>query len=951
MSKDKHYDRTAPGRKKPGNGSGPGTKDNSVPEYPDETLENSEERLRFALEGSGDGVWDWIVQTGEAYLSPRSKEILGFSNGEIQDRSDEWESRVHPDDIEFVNREIETCLAGKVPMYRTEHRLRCKDGTYKWILARGKVISWAEDGKPLRMVGTHKDISARKQAEEEIKESRRRYAAIFDQSPIAIEFFDAEGKLEMSNRASLEMLGQTGSKMVKKWGLFGNPYLKDHEKSSLREGGSVNTEYDFVFESDEGSPLARIASKTPKRLSASITPLMEKGSIIGYVAQTQDVTARRIAELKIVSERLKLLRVFDNITGMIVVTDPDTHKILYANKPVLDAFGKDSVGDFCYRRFHETEAPCPDCRGITTPVEAKETVSSELYSPVTGRRYRETNRLIRWIDGREVFLKFAVDVTDQAMMEEALRQSQVNFSTFFNTVQDFLFVLDMDGNIVIVNDTVVERLGYARSELTGYPVLMLHPPERREEAAAIIRDMLRGELSHCPIPLVTKDGRQIPVETKVSRGKWNGQDALFGISEDVSELCISEEKFAKTFQASAALMALTRWEDGRFVDVNQAVLTTLGYAREEVIGKTTLELNIFVDIGEREATRREVVERGKARHMEVRIRTKQGDIRHGLFSADLLHVQDTPYLLTTMLDITQVKRAEEEVRMEKSFSDSTIDSLPGIFYLFDEKGMMLRWNRNVETVTGYQAEELAGMHVLQFFGGKDVRMMERTFREVLEKGEGSVEARLFSKNGRSIPHFFTGKRVELGEQVYVLGLAVDISEIKRLEEELRKHKDRLEEEVAKRTADLEKNREELEMRTKTLEEVNTALKVLVRQIGEDKKEMEARFISNVKAMVLPYVEQVKKGRLDSRQQSGISIIETNLNEIVSTFVQSVGQFGFTPREMQIASLIKDGKTSKEIGEFIGIAPSAVDTYRNKIRHKLNLNNKKVNLQSYLQSIK
>jgi len=95
---------------------------------------------------------------------------------------------------------------------------------------------------------------------------------------------------------------------------------------------------------------------------------------------------------------------------------------------------------------------------------------------------------------------------------------------------------------------------------------------------------------------------------------------------------------------------------------------------------------------------------------------------------------------------------------------------------------------------------------------------------------------------------------------------------------------------------------------------------------------------------------MKKGRLDPQQRSHLSILETNLNEIVSPFLHTIRQLNLTPRETQIASLIKDGKTTKEIAEIIGVATSSIDTYRNNIRSRLGLNNKKVNLQSYLQSI-
>jgi DNA-binding CsgD family transcriptional regulator len=106
----------------------------------------------------------------------------------------------------------------------------------------------------------------------------------------------------------------------------------------------------------------------------------------------------------------------------------------------------------------------------------------------------------------------------------------------------------------------------------------------------------------------------------------------------------------------------------------------------------------------------------------------------------------------------------------------------------------------------------------------------------------------------------------------------------------------------------------------------------------------------VKRLVIPYVEKMKKDRLDPQQRSHLNVLETNLNEIVSPFLHTIQQLNLTPRETQIASLIKDGKTTKEIAKIVGVATSSIDSYRNNIRSKLGLNNKKVNLQSCLQSL-
>lgn len=133
-------------------------------------LQKSEFRWKFAIEGSGDGVWDMNVQTNEAHYSKRWKEILGYAEDEILPTNDEWQSRIHADDRERVDANMQAYLAGNTEVYTVEYRLRCKDGSYKWILGRGMLVSHDAAGKPLRMIGTHTDISARKLLETQIME-------------------------------------------------------------------------------------------------------------------------------------------------------------------------------------------------------------------------------------------------------------------------------------------------------------------------------------------------------------------------------------------------------------------------------------------------------------------------------------------------------------------------------------------------------------------------------------------------------------------------------------------------------------------------------------------------------------------------------------------------------------------------------------------------------------
>jgi len=138
-------------------------------------LKNSEELWKFALEGAGDGVWDWDISNDSAKFSDRYKEMLGFSNKEIDSSIREWKNRVHPDDAASLDRAISDYLSGKAEKYIHEHRLICKDRTIKWVMSRGMIVKRDKHGKPVRMVGTHTDITARK-----LLETRLENLAHFD---------------------------------------------------------------------------------------------------------------------------------------------------------------------------------------------------------------------------------------------------------------------------------------------------------------------------------------------------------------------------------------------------------------------------------------------------------------------------------------------------------------------------------------------------------------------------------------------------------------------------------------------------------------------------------------------------------------------------------------------------------------------------------------------------
>jgi DNA-binding CsgD family transcriptional regulator len=151
---------------------------------------------------------------------------------------------------------------------------------------------------------------------------------------------------------------------------------------------------------------------------------------------------------------------------------------------------------------------------------------------------------------------------------------------------------------------------------------------------------------------------------------------------------------------------------------------------------------------------------------------------------------------------------------------------------------------------------------------------------------------------------------------------------------------------------LEERRQELKAHTRSLEDMNVALKVLLKHRADDRSQLEQKVVSNVTDLVLPYVETLKNSRLDTRQKGYLNIIESNLNDIISPFLRKLSSryLRLTPKEIQVADLIRQGKTTKEIAELFNMSTRAVRFHRENVRAKLGLKNKPGNLRTYLTSL-
>lgn len=267
-----------------------------------EALALSEERWKFALEGSGDGVWDRDLQTGEVVFSKRYREIYGFAENELVNYPEAWDERVHPDDLPLARAEREAYLTGKKQTYTSERRMQCKDGSWKWILSRGMVVARDTAGKPLRMIGTHTDITERHEREGAL----RLASTVFHTMDEAVTVTNMEAVIVSVNPAFTVITGYSAAEVLGK-----NPKLlasETHPPEFYKEmWESLNTAGSWHGE-------IRNRHKSGKLYVEwlSIKQVRDDtGLPTHYVAVFSDISERKATE-----ERMHYLAHYDVLTGL-----------------------------------------------------------------------------------------------------------------------------------------------------------------------------------------------------------------------------------------------------------------------------------------------------------------------------------------------------------------------------------------------------------------------------------------------------------------------------------------------------------------------------------------------------------------------------------------------------------------------------------------------------------
>ncbi len=283
-------------------------------------------------------------------------------------------------------------------------------------------------------------------------------------------------------------------------------------------------------------------------------------------------------------------------------------------------------------------------------------------------------------------------------------------------------------------------------------------------------------------------------------------------------------------------------------------------------------------------------------------------------------------------------RIKEELTASLEKYRTILEGIEEAYLELDIAGNLTFFNRAAQEMLGYSPEELLGMNYRRYVSPEDVKRIYHIFNAIYRTGKSAevFDYQIIKKDGCRMFREMSASLIEdqAGNPLGFRCLARDVTKRKLAEESLR-----------------EKDRE-LEIKSSSLAESNAALRVLLKQREEDKRELERNILSNIREIIMPYIEELKKSGLTTEQIIRINTIESNLKNIISPFLRNLtlNCFNLTPKEFQVANLVKEGRTTKDIAEFLNVSAGAIDFHRNSIRKKLGINCKKSNLRSFLMSL-
>ena len=690
-----------------------------------EKLGKENERLRLMFQGADDGFWDWPDgNVDRQWWSPRFYELLGYEDGAFEPTLERFVELLHPDDREDYVAAIDLLLTRHEP-FDFECRLRAKSGEYRWFCARG----WAshdDQDKVAHIAGSARDITERKQANGTLCKTEQLFRTVADYTYDWEYWRSPKGEVVYISPSCERITGYSPAEFVANPELFAE-IIHPKDRALWRDHDH------FALSAGEtcGELQFRICTKAGEKrwIGHSCRAIYdEEGKFLGIRGSNRDVTERKQAEEKLARQ---------------AATTEATNEVF---RETLSCETEEDLGKTCLAVAERLTGSKFGFLGELNATGLMDTIAisnpgwGACEMAVSDARERTINMPLRGID-RSTLREGKSRIVNGD--ELATHPDRVGAPEGHPPITAFLGVpLRHKGK-------VVGMIGLGNKE-SGYNTADQDSVER---LAVAIVESLRSKRAEQALRESERRIRHIvesfPIVLASSEAGTNRTSLMVG--DTVSVMGHEPERFYADPDFGPTII---HPEDAERVRKGFAEGLASGQPFELecriVHGRTGQPLSVHQRV--------------------VPILSPDGTLqRHD----------------SIILDITRRKRVEEELRQEKQVLDDIISCLPGLFYAFDGERGMTRWNPQVESVLGYGPEELRGRRPEDFFDDKDKGAIEEAVRRAMTEGHASVEAPVRTKDGDKIPYHWTGARISIEGRPHLIGIGIDISERKRVEEERR----------------------------------------------------------------------------------------------------------------------------------------------------------------------
>ena len=391
------------------------------------------------------------------------------------------------------------------------------------------------------------------------------------------------------------------------------------------------------------------------------------------------------------------------------------------------------------------------------------------------------------------------NISEKRIAEQALRDSEERFRTLWETTNDVVLIIDADGVIQFANPASLATFGYEPQQLVGQTLAVIQPDYlRRPHAEGLHRYMATGERRLDWRGTETlgrhQSGREFPVELVFSEISVNGKRGFVGFIRDISkrkeadlEMRRSQVLFSTVFAASPSPIVFSRLDDGRYVEANQACFELFGYQRDEVIGKTTIELGVWPDPVQRANLVERLKADGRADNLEFRLRRRGGEEVDVLYSAQVIEFLGEPCIVATIFDVTDRKRAEQERRLSDERFARIFHSSPDAIVISRlDNGVYVELNEAWTELSGYPREEMIGRSSVELGIWADPAQRDELIVQLATHGRvRDFEFQLRRKNGEPVDTLLTGEAIDLHGVRCLLSILVNVTERNRSTRRLR----------------------------------------------------------------------------------------------------------------------------------------------------------------------